>query len=85
MEISEKLTGIVNGYMRMQYSIAIKQLAVVKKIVNTSKKLSRADRELNISLINSVKELRQSYYYAPREINKSYDIITHTKPNPPIA
>lgn len=85
MDVSEKLNNIVDGYMRMQYSIAIKQLAIVKKIINTSKKVSRADRELNTSLINSVKELRQSYYYAPREINRSYDIVTHTKPNPPIA
>lgn len=85
MEISEKLNRIVNGYMRMQYSIAIKEFAVVKRIVYSGKKVSRENRELNISFINSVKALRQSYYFAPKGINRSYDIITHTKPNPPIA
>lgn len=79
MEISEKLTKIVNGYMRMQYGIALKQLATATNIIDERRKFAGTESE--ISLLTHSNVMRQC---APSE-TKTYDILSDTKPNPPIA
>lgn len=79
MEISEKLNRIVNGYMRMQYGIMLRQLATTTRIVNERRKTTGIDSE--ISLFARSNLIGQC---APRE-TKAYDVLSDTKPNPPIA
>lgn len=81
MEISEKLTKIVNGYMRTQYGIALRQLATTTKIINERRKSSEND----ISLFVFSNALRHGELHTMRETGRGYDILSDTKPNPPTA
>lgn len=85
MEISEKLTKIVNGYMRMQYGIALSQLATTTKIVNERRKSSHAESDNKISLFAYSNSIGQGELDTLRESGKNYDVLSDTKPNPPIA
>lgn len=81
MEISEKLTKIVNGYMRMQYGIMLRTLATTTRIVNERRKSGCAVIESEISLFTCSNLLGKCVSCE----TKSYDVLSDTKPNPPIA
>lgn len=82
MELSDKLIKIVSDYNRMQYGIALRQLATFTNIVNECRKLNIV-KEINSSTWTVTCAVRQNEL---RTLKVSdYDILNDKKPNPPIA
>lgn len=83
MELSDKLIKIVSGYNRVQYGIALRQLATLTKIVNERRKLNHVEKESDSSMLAAFCAIRQGESQPFRDID--YEILDDKKPNPPIA
>lgn len=83
MELSDKLIKIVSGYNRVQYGIALRQLATLTKIVNERRKLNHVEKENDSSMLAAFCTIKQRESHSLRDID--YEILDDKKPNPPIA
>lgn len=82
MELSDKLIKIVNDYNRVQYGIALRQLATLTNIVNERRKFN-IKKEINSSTLTALCAVRKGEMRQQKA--SDYDILTDKKPNPPIA
>lgn len=82
MELSDKLIKIMSDYNRVQYGIALRQLATLTNIVNERRKLN-IKKEIDSSTLTALCAVRKGEL-RPQKAS-DYDILTDKKPNPPIA
>lgn len=83
MELTDKLIKIVSGYNRVQYGIALRQLATMTNIINERRKINSTGKVIDNSMLTTFCAIRQGEPHTVKEID--YEILNDRKPNPPIA